>query len=178
MSSDTLKLTQADKVAIDNFDSNYINNKGTILKIIFCDIDNVLNSPYYRNNHPNDYGYVERRKVNNLRKIIDKTNAIVVIISKANTLLGKEYDELRVNQIREFGVNPVDSITSIGHRETKSDVITRWLNEHSYSNANYIVIDDSIDNINEEMMDNFIHITGKYGLTMNHVTKAVDKLNK
>ena len=83
------------------------------MKIIFTDIDGVLNSAYYIASTGGGISFIEERKVKNLKKIVEATGAVVVVVSRANAFLGKEFDEARLNGIKEYGVMPIDSIRDI-----------------------------------------------------------------
>lgn len=89
------------------------------MKVVFTDIDGVLNSAYYSKSH-GGLSVIEERKVKNLKKIITAANAKVVVISKANALFGKDFDKERINAIKEYGVDPVDSLIDLSFLESKA----------------------------------------------------------
>ena len=145
------------------------------MKIVFCDIDGVLNSAYYTTHGGGGIVAVEKRKVQNLKKIMDATDAKAVIISRANSLF-KSFSQQRLADIRSFGVEPFDSITDFEFQESKEPAIRRWLKKHPEV-TNYVILDDVAADLPREFGTRFIHIKTKHGLTYNHVAKAIEALN-
>ena len=132
-----------------------------------------MNSEYGSNIGYYDVGGIEERKVKNLKKIMDATGAVVVICSRANDLMGKEFNSLRINEIKKYGVEPLDSITDFYFDESKAEPIKRWLKKNNSLDAKIVVIDDCKDNLDQEFRNCFIHIKGKHGLTLRYVIGAI-----
>ena len=147
------------------------------MKIIFTDIDGVLNSAYYTASAGGGISFIEERKVKNLKKIVEAIGAVVVVVSRANAFLGKEFDEARLNGIKEYGVMPIDSIRDIEFQDSKVDPIRRWLKRNNEENSSFVVIDDCPSNLQQEFGNRFICISGKHGLTPKYVIKAIEILN-
>ena len=147
------------------------------MKIIFCDIDGVLNSEYGSKVGFYDVGGIEERKIKQLKKIIEATGAKVVISSRANSFMGKEFDEMRVNSIKSLGVTPLDSITDIEYQESKATAIKRWLRKHP-GVENFVVFDDCESDLEMAFSNKFIYVNGKHGLTYRLANKAIEILNK
>ena len=145
------------------------------MKVIFCDIDGVLNSKYGDKVRAYNIGGIEEKKVKELKKIVDKTGSKVVIASRANSFMGKAFDETRRNNIKVFGVTPYDSLTDIYYMESKAKAIKRWLVKHKEVNS-YVVIDDCKDDLPMHFGKRFIHIKGIYGLTYKTAEKAIELL--
>ncbi len=148
------------------------------MKIIFIDIDGVLNSAYYTASTGGGISFIEERKVNNLKKIVDATGAVVVVVSRANAFMGKEFDEARINGIKQYGVIPRDSIRDIEFQDSKVGPIRRWLKRNNAEESGFVVLDDCPSNLQQEFGNRFIHIAGKHGLTPKYVKKAIEILNK
>ena len=102
----------------------------------------------------------------------------MVVVSRANSFLGKEFNDSRVNDIKEYGVFPIDSITDIYFQESKVDPIRRWLKRNNAEDASFVVFDDCESNLKQEFGDRFIHVSGKHGLTPKYVQMAIKLLNK
>ena len=51
------------------------------MKVIFCDVDGVLNTPYTKGRTPDGYRGVTNDLVRNLRKIVSATGAVIVLSS-------------------------------------------------------------------------------------------------
>jgi len=147
------------------------------MKIIFCDVDGVLNSAYYTAKDGGGICAVEKRKVDNLKKIIDATGASVVICSRAHSW-SKSLNELRMNDIINFGVTPFASITDIEYQESKALAIQRWMRKNNYENVNFVVFDDCASDLAMRFGERFIHIKTKHGLTSAYVKKAIEILNR
>ena len=147
-------------------------------KIIFCDIDGVLNSAYYTKRDGGGISFIEERKVKNLKKIVDATGAEVVITSRANAIFGKTFNQARIDGIKEYGVTPIDSVTSMEFQDSKAIHIKLWLQKHNLENVPFVVIDDCQGDLEMQFRDKFIHVKGKHGLTTQHVRKAIEILNK
>lgn len=150
----------------------------TYSKIIFTDIDGVLNSAYYTSTIGGGISLIEERKVKNLKKIMDATGAVVVVVSRANAFMGKEFDEARINGINQYGVIPLDSIRDIEFQDSKVGPIRRWLKRNNTEDSAFVVLDDCPSNLQQEFGNRFIHIAGKHGLTPKYVKQAIAILNK
>ena len=145
------------------------------MKIIFSDIDGVLNSAYYTARDGGGISAIEERKVKNLKKLLDDTSAQLVICSRANSLLGKDFNNARINQIKEHGVTPLDSIMDIEFQESKSNAINRWLRNHPEV-TNFVVFDDCASDLEQQFGKQFIHIKGRHGLTKQYIEQALKML--
>ena len=69
------------------------------MKVIFCDVDGVLNNESTSELTPNGYRGVSDKLIRNLRKIVDETGAKIVLSSdwrllKDTPVNGKDYDYL------------------------------------------------------------------------------------
>ena len=143
------------------------------MKVIFCDIDGVLNSEHGRKAGHRAVGGIEERKVKALKKIIDNTGAVVVIASRANSFMGTEYDLQRRNSIKSCGVIPYDSLMDIMINESKAKAINRWLRKHN-DVTDYVVVDDCKDDLQMYYGKRFIHIKSIYGLTNKTADKVIE----
>ena len=112
------------------------------MKIVFTDIDRVLNSAYYTASTGGGISFIEEQKINNLKKIVDETGAVVVVVSRANAFIGKEFDEARINGIKQYGVFSLDSIRDIEFQDSKVGSIRRWLKRNNAEDSAFVVLDD------------------------------------
>ena len=53
------------------------------------------------------------------------------MVSRANALFGKDFDEARIDGVRQYGVEPIDSIRDIEFQDSKVDPIRRWLRKNN-----------------------------------------------
>ena len=149
-------------------------------KVIFLDIDGVLNSYDYM-----DTLYLEGKRttikeksvpaidpeaVENLRLIVEKTGAKIVIISN--------WRSKGLQWIREFWKQnqlPGDIIDITSELDNRLAEMREWLkNKHVRS---YIVLDDDLSDIESQEIGNVIKVHPKYGLRDSDVQKAVQMMN-
>ena len=151
-----------------------VKEKGREMKIIFCDIDGVLNSDYFTKKNGGNRSEIEERKVKNLKKIADATGAEVVIVSHANSFYGEEYNQLRINLIKQYGVDPIASLDSGGFLGSKEDVVNKFLREKKVDK--FVIIDDAADNY-YLLETNLILVKGRNGLTSQHIKEVINRLS-
>ena len=164
------------------------------MKVIFLDIDGVLN--VNRQEHDKYGSLFHDNFVNNLRHIIDKTDAVIVISSSwrhsgFETMC--DMWEFRNLPGKVIDITPccVRNVMN-GHKELsfyerceRGNEIQEWLDNHNYI-SNYVILDDDADML-EEQMPHFV-MTSKnkdhedcidigYGLTRKCAEKAIEILN-
>jgi hypothetical protein len=155
-------------------------------KIIFLDIDGVLNSESW-------YHYINDRRtgqrddeidpatVARLNSIVDGSGANVVISSVwRNDYLFKPL--LRILKNKGF-IGEVIGRTGYGCEQcVRGNEIQQWMKENEalvgkyYEYSQYVIIDDDSDMLYWQR-NNFIHVEDFIGLTDNHVIKALEILN-
>ncbi|WP_234121880.1 HAD domain-containing protein [Clostridium hydrogenum] len=158
------------------------------MKVIFLDIDGVLNSEGFLNNNPNQA--IDRKGVGILKNIVDKTGAVIVMSSGwrlwfDDNMLPQDgysqclYEILCEFNIKLFGKTPDFSTEEIRTRKTFSHVkakeITAWLNDHEVVEK-YVVIDD-LDLKNEEINAHLVKINGQVGITEEDARCVIDMIN-
>ena len=165
------------------------------MKIIFLDIDGVLNTKNYmiknhervlrfysdyRERYKNNFKlHVDRlmldidyEKLNILRDIVEKKNAKIVIISSWKSL--GVYDEV-AKRLIEMGIPIIDKtddgIDGRGHG------IYRYLNTHNV--IDYVILDDDIFSDYDENLLRHLVKTSFYtdGLTDKHAKKLIKMMN-
>lgn len=137
------------------------------MKVIFLDIDGVLNSEEFLRNNPNQL--IDRKCVSILKNIVDKTGAVIVLSSGwrlwfKDNMMPEDghsqclYDILSSFNIKLFGKTPDFSTEEIRARRTFSHVkakeILSWLNNYSLVEK-YTVIDD-LDLRNDQIREHLI----------------------
>ncbi len=167
------------------------------MKIIFLDIDGVLNTQdYFIKNHENvlnfydsypDYPYdgslnlrvdrmmmdIDLKKLIILREIVKETGAKVVVISSWKSF--GIFDEVAKRFIN-YGI-PVIGKT-IDNGDDRGCGIYKYLKEHDVSE--YVILDDEIFEDYDEILLNNLVKTSFYeeGLTEEHAEKIIKKLKK
>lgn len=157
------------------------------MKVIFLDIDGVLNSEKFwteksqsqRRLEAEQQGYnidecrafanIDKEAVYLVNYIVENTNAEVVISSTWRSDWNLPYI-LRFMGLKKpyYGVTPYDRTR---HRGTE---IRKWLND--YNNIRYVILDDDTDML-EEQNPYFIHISFREGITKELADKAIEILN-
>jgi hypothetical protein len=122
-------------------------------KIIFLDIDGVLNSSQEQSQNPN---FIDPVKLERLQRIISATGAKIVISSNWRVAMSEVYRVLE--SIRDSIIGK----TSYG--TARAEEITDWIAEHNITK--FVVLDD---------LD--LEIDKLVGLTESDVTQAIRILN-
>ena len=158
------------------------------MKVIFLDIEGVLNSEKFLNNNKDQV--VDRERVRILKSIVDKTGAVIIMSSgwrlcfDENMLpqdgYSKElYEVLCEFNINLFGKTPDFSTEEIRSRKTfshvKANEIIAWLDENK-NVEKYVVIDD-LDLKNEEINSHLVKVNGEIGITEEDAKVVINIIN-
>jgi len=161
-------------------------------KVIFLDIDGVLNPKYWRkeNNHSQDqYGNVfNPDAVANLAEIIDKTGAKIVISSswkcmgltklqqmwKRRKLPGEIIDVTPDYMSDDLLLN--EDMTELNYLYRRGCEIKGWMIQHGKDVSHYAIIDD-MDDILPEQQDHLIWIDPHDGITSFNAKQIIATLN-
>lgn len=163
------------------------------MKIVFLDIDGVLNVIPQGEDR---YGSIFHREfVDNLKYIIDKTDAKIVITSTwrydgLDTMKQMWKDRNLPGEVIDITPNEVFLVKKIKLYEYYDEVdrgheIKYWLDNHD-DIENYVILDDDSDMLDEQKAHNFVRCSGNrshpdsidmgYGLTRICAEKAVSIL--
>lgn len=153
-------------------------------KIIFLDIDGVLNSSdfndYVRDEFSVDPAYEDILSVGailTVRYIADQTGAAVVMSSS-----WREFPDAKWKAtmwLNLCGVEVVDSTPILpGPRQWdyRNNEITAWLEKHPEV-TNYVILDDQ-PMVYEQQMQRQVLTTMQKGLLREHADKAIEILNR
>ena len=158
------------------------------MKVIFLDIDGVLNSQRLVEKKSNEK--IDITAVKLLKNLIDKSGAVVVMSSGWRLWFDDNmatedveakylYDILCQYGIDIYGKTPDFSTDKIRTKRTFSDVkakeILAWLERHCEVDK-YVILDD-LDLKNDRINANLIQIDGKIGITEDDVKRAMNILN-
>ena len=158
------------------------------MKVIFLDIDGVLNSKEFLKNNQNEV--IDRSSVSILKKVIDKTGAVIVMSSGwrlwfDDNMMPEDgysqclYDILCEFDIKLFGKTPDFSTNEIRTKKTFSHVkakeITAWLSEHKNFDK-YVVLDDLLLK-SEEINSHLIRTNAQVGITEDDAKRAIIMIN-
>lgn len=163
------------------------------MRCIFLDLDGVLNSietcHYYHDLSGGGNGYGGlfhpptvptydnvlwgQKLVDNLKKIVDATDAKIVISSTWR--MGHPWPTfIDMFKIYYWENAPVIGATPIKHTKRGYE-IQEYLNKHPEV-TNYVILDDSTDMLAEQF-DNFVNTDEKVGLTEEDADAAIKILN-
>uniref|UniRef100_A0AB39AJD6 Uncharacterized protein n=1 Tax=Vibrio phage P018-4 TaxID=3229728 RepID=A0AB39AJD6_9CAUD len=158
------------------------------MKIIFLDIDGVLNSDSILSEYipeiDGEYYPYQKHLVDNLNQVLTSTGAKIVVSSTWR--LGESVQRLQY-LLTHMGVKG----EVIGKTDSYSDrfvvrgnEIFKWIidNEemlgcHHYDFEDYAIIDDDSDMLYDQR-NNFVHTNGREGLTPEDVNKAIEILGR
>jgi len=132
------------------------------MKIIFLDIDGVLNTYAEQGKHgPN---YVDPKKVERVKKIVGATGAKIVISSNWR------FDMAAVH--KTLSILSQDIIGNTGLTGNRNSEIEEWIGNNDVDS--FVVIDD----LYLFFPANLVYTKDSVGITDSHVDKAIEILNK
>ena len=154
-------------------------------KIIFLDIDGVLNSNQYwasiqdkKKTMPEMEFQIDPKCLRNLKKIVDETHSKIVVTSTWKRYRG--HIEKFKNHVAQYGLSIYDLAPchpdGAGHR---GDEIRQYLEEHKGEVDKFILLDDEeFPDFNE--LTNYLVKTNFYksGLCQEHVEEAISRLGR
>lgn len=164
-------------------------------KVVFLDIDGVLNTKWWytqmdRNTPRDKYGYAfDPKAVANLRKVVDETEAGIVISSSWKCMGLSQMEDMwdeRNLPGKVVGITPnsvsdellVDTdIDSMELFHIRGEEIKEWLTKHGKHVSHYVIIDD-MDNMLPEQQSHFVQTNPEVGITEDDANKAIVILNK
>lgn len=164
-------------------------------KIIFLDIDGVLNSKNFfkkkkRDGTLDDFVYdckeIDPQAVEYLNSVTRQTDAKFVISSswrKTRTIqyMRKLFEAVGIegyvlDMIGEYYFRDENNAT---HALSRGQTIEMWLqnNKYPWSYKAYVIIDDDSD-MTYNQRNNFFHVNGAYGMSNNITYKIIHFLNQ
>ena len=146
-------------------------------KIIFLDIDGVLNSgPWIqKNSHLELDQLIDPDAVKILNQIIHATNAKIVISSTWRKHFSEDNNGLKRMQefFAKYDISPIVGRTSSLSGKQRSSEIQAWLDKNLI--ASFVIIDDDRD---ADIQDRFIKILFTVGFQEYHIKEAIDILER
>ena len=151
------------------------------MNIIFLDVDGVLNSlkhlkeEYQRNKRPySGFEYpFDSDCLNNLKYLVDETNAYLVITSTWRKLdIGKS---ILLNELKKYGLDErVIGYTDVLNTK-RGEEVKAYLSKLK-DKVNFIILDDDSDF--EDLEEYLINTDFKNGLTLDNTMEGIKKLIK
>ena len=139
------------------------------MKIIFLDVDGVLNSSHDGFNI--QLGTSKHLKL--LKQIVDETDAKIVLSSS-----WRINDKTRLfvkNKLNEYGMMLIGSTPDLGG--SRGEEIKRWLSETAYPIEGFVILDDDSD-MEEYTHGKLVKTDSNIGLQETDVNKAINILNE
>lgn len=155
------------------------------MKILFLDIDGVLNSREYdRRRNWNEQTDIDETRLPLVKEIIDKTGAKIVLISTWRNHWDRDEslcdeDGMYINRLfSKYGLAIFDKTQDLGLLSKRKDEVKTWLAEHKSDIESFVILDDYRFGW-DDLSDFYIHTNPNYGLGLEdeHVEKAITLLN-
>lgn len=152
------------------------------MKIIFLDIDGVVNCWYTKERAPSKVIGVEQRLITHIKEIVDATSAKIVLSSTwrkdwaFDLLNGKDWDYLR----EEFAKQDLYffDYTPIRRDSNRGEEIKEWLENTGYDVYSYVIIDDDMFDIRDLHEGHMVHTSFNEGIKPGAVKMAIEILAK
>ena len=154
------------------------------MKIIFLDIDGVLNYIGCKYKSPTGCLGIDPEKVCLLKQIVDATAAKIVLTStwKTDWFRTSHIEDLpkdgqyMCKQLLQYGLRILDK-TEDTEWSKRGEGILNWLNNYSNTVESFVIIDDeSFDFEEQNLINNFVHTDFADGIQISHVQKAIEIL--
>ena len=154
------------------------------MKIIFLDIDGVLNSVMYDTQRLEESAEnrIDMTRVKLLADIVNATGAKIVLSStwredwdKSSELCGDDGEYIN-ECLAKFGLSIIDKTPYLNYSDERQFEILAWLVDHTNEVESFVILDD-ID-CSWGVLSNNVVITNPYGYGLEeaHVKKALDIL--
>ena len=155
------------------------------MKVIFLDLDGVLNSRAYdRTRNWAELTYIDETRLELVKEIVDATDAKIVFTSTwradwdKDPSLRDEDGRYIADTFARYGLEIYDKTPDLGLNADRGDEIREWLKSFAEKVDSFVIIDDFVYDWGD-MTDNFVK-TSQYvgrGLEAEHVQKAIRILN-
>ena len=155
------------------------------MKIIFLDIDGVLNSREYdRRRNWNEQTDIDETRLPLVKKIVDETGAKIVLSSTWREHWDKDPalcadDGVYINEtFAKYGLEIYDKTPDLGRYAERRDEVKAWLERAQDTIESFVIIDDYRFGW-AELSDNFVKTEPNFGLGLEdeHVKRAIEILN-
>lgn len=154
------------------------------MKVIFLDIDGVLNSRAYdRKRNWDEQTDIDETRLPLVKEIIERTGAEIVLSSTWREHWSQDISkcdsdgEYITRTFKKFGLEIYDKTPDIGRYAERRDEINCWLEAHPGEVDSFVIIDDYRYGW-KELNANFVKTNPNLGLGLEqeHVEKAVEIL--
>lgn len=156
------------------------------MKVIFLDIDGVLNSRAYdRKRKWDEQTDIDETRMPLIKEIVDATEAKIVLSSTWRQHWDKENSRCDVDgryindTFAKFGLTIYDKTPDLGILALRKDEINAWLKDNGGNIETFVIIDDYHYGWGD-LSEHFIKTEPNFrlGIEKEHVEQAVKILNK
>ena len=147
-------------------DESIVNN----IKVIFLDVDGVLNSKQ----DGNSLLLRTDLHLQLLREIVAATGAKIVLSSSWRMGPVKIRNTLS-DRLEDFGLKIMDSTPILSGLSSRGDEIRQWLKDCGYTVEKFVILDDDDDM--EEFTDNLVQTDSENGLQEKETLRCIELLN-
>ena len=170
------------------------------MKVIFLDVDGVLNSDYdWYATHgqmvvANNILGICKTRIKKLKFLADQTDGVIVLVSTwkndydayiHEVMCGYPKEQLNVygrylyQKLRKYGIHIFDTtITDEYHLLRRGEGIKHWLKRHEGCVQSYVILDDELfDYVSTGLMVRVVHTSSSVGLQDQDIDKAIQILN-
>ena len=146
------------------------------MKIIFLDIDGVMNSSFGKEPYESD---MEVSKLLLLKRLIDETrsNGIVITSDRRYSNIDMKH---KTEVFNKYGINVLGKIRYPNIKDpldNRGKQIMDYLSNSKEEISNIVIIDDIDDGISNLFPNEFILVNKTFGLNENNLNKAIEMLN-
>ncbi len=155
------------------------------MKIIFLDVDGVLNSKRYDVARTSTQGNIDETRLPLLKELVETTGAKIVLSSswrkhwdKVEDLrdeIGKELDET----FRRFGLNVYDKTPFLDNKN-RAEEVRLWMTSQNETVSRFVIFDDVPFGWGDDLYPYLVrtdYLIGR-GLERRHIETAIRLLNK
>lgn len=137
-----------------------------VMNIIFLDVDRVLNSAKELSEGP-----FSKISLSVLKRIVDETNAKIVVISSWRLL---EFSrKILLSELEKYHKESVIGMTP--HLTSNREEIMTYLKSNEFSNLNFIILDDQVIEY-QDLEEHVIKIDPYFGLNEEHLETCIHLL--
>ena len=152
------------------------------MKIIFLDIDGVLNSIVFDRERTNEQGNIDETRLPLIKQILDETGALIVLSSSWRKHWDKEpslCDDLgaEINSIfATYDIAIYDKTPQLQSND-RAEEIRLWLSQNETVRT-FVILDDISFGWGSDLQDNLVKTNCRIGrgLERQHVQKAISIL--
>ena len=152
------------------------------MKVIFLDIDGVVNCYDTKERAPSKVVGVEQRLITHIKEIVDATGAKLVLSSTwrkdwaFDLMNGKDWHYLR-DEFAKQGLQFLDYTPS--RRDShRGEEIKEWLENTDYDVESYVIIDDEMFDIWDLHEGHMVQTSAMTGIKPGAVKMAIEILSK